>query len=86
MQKQYRNLTEDEIQKLQSAGSTASNWQDVFVTTDFSNYTISNVNFTGKVYLSSGITLVDISDLGASGKTSFANGTRGGCYEGRWRT
>ena len=78
MQKQYRNLTEDEIQKLQSAGSTASNWQDILVTNDFSNYTICNVNFTGKVYLSSGITLVDISDLGTSGKTSFANGTEVG--------
>ena len=78
MQKQYRNLTEDEIQKLQSAGSTASNWQDILVTNDFSNYTICNVNFTGKVYLSSGITLVDISDLGASGKTSFANGVEVG--------
>ena len=78
MQKQYRKLTEDEIQKLQSAGSTASNWQDVLVTTDFSNYTISNVHFTGKVYLSSGITLVDISDLGTNGKTSFANGTEVG--------
>ena len=78
MQKQYRKLTEDEILKLQSAGSTASNWQDVFVTTDFSDYTISNVHFTGKVYLSSGIILVDISDLGTSGKTSFANGTEVG--------
>lgn len=78
MQKQYRNLTEDEIQKLQSAGSTASNWQDVLVTTDFSNYTITNVNFTGKVYLSSDITLVDICELGTSGKTSFANGTEVG--------
>lgn len=78
MQKQYRKLTEDEILKLQSAGSTASNWQDVFVTTDFSDYNISNVHFTGKVYLSSGITLVDISDLGTSGKTSFANGTEVG--------
>ena len=78
MHKQYRNLTKDEIQKLQSAGSTASNWKDVLVTTDFSNYTISNVNFTGKVYLSSDITLVDVSDLGTSGKTSFANGTEVG--------
>ena len=78
MQKQYRKLTEDEILKLQSAGSTASNWQDVFVTTDFSDYNISNVHFTGKVYISSGITLVDISDLGTSGKTSFANGTEVG--------
>ena len=78
MQKQYRNLTEDEIQKLQSAGSTASNWQDVLVTTDFSNYTITNVNFTGKVYLSSDITLVDICEIGTSGKTSFANGTEVG--------
>ena len=67
MQKQYRNLAEDEIKKLQSAGSTASNWQDVLVTTDFSNYTITNVNFTGKVC-----------ELGTSGKTSFANGTEVG--------
>lgn len=78
MQKQYRKLTEDEILKLQSAGSTASNWDDVLVVTDFSNYHICNVNFTGRVYLSSGITLVDISDLGTTGKTSFANGVEVG--------
>ena len=78
MQKQYRNLTEDEIRKLQSTGSKAYNWQDVLVASDFSNYTISNVNFTGKVYLASGITLVDICELGTSGKTTFANGVEVG--------
>jgi len=78
MNQNYRNLTKDEIQNLQAAGSKAVNWADVLVATDFNNYTISNVNFTGKVYLSSDITLVDICDLGTSGKTSFANGTEVG--------
>ena len=78
MKKTYRNLTEEEICKLRSEGCTAASWNDIMVVDDFLGSDICNVAFTGKVYLSSNITLRNIADLGSTGKTSFGNGTEVG--------
>ncbi|HLP04572.1 MAG TPA: DUF4954 family protein [Paludibacter sp.] len=47
----YRALTEKEIATLTVYGCTAGNWKDVMVAADFSASYISNVHFSGKVFL-----------------------------------
>lgn len=74
----YRVISAEEIATLQDNGCKATNWNDIMVAENFTDYRIDNVNFTGKVYLASGITLSDIKDLGTTGKTAFGNGTEVG--------
>src|SRR5665647_323041 len=47
----YRNLTEKEIATLTVYGCSAENWNDVQVVDAFSPAFVSNVYFSGKVYL-----------------------------------
>lgn len=69
-----RTLTSQEIQILQQQSCTATDWQLVQVDEPFMPQLISNVCFTGRVYLGIGVTLRNISDLGSTGQTTFANG------------
>jgi len=47
----YRNLTRDEIEKLEKQGCKSENWSQVSVIHDFVTDTISNVTFSGNVRL-----------------------------------
>lgn len=70
----YRNLSTSEIQQLQSNGCTAIDWSEVCIEDPFFAEKIHNVNFTGRVYLDSGVELFRVANLGSTGETSYANG------------
>lgn len=69
-----RNLTPSEIQQLTQQCCTAADWQLILVDEPFQPSLITNVHFTGRVYLGVGVTLRNLSDLGSTGRTTFANG------------
>lgn len=69
-----RTLTASEISLLQQQCCTAADWSAVLVDEPFQPSLIVNVRFTGRVYLGSGVTLRNISNLGSTGHTTFANG------------
>lgn len=69
-----RILSPSEIECLQHQFCTARDWSSVLVADGFSTENISNVHFTGRVYLGKNVTLRNISDLGSTGHTTFANG------------
>lgn len=69
-----RTLTPQEVSSLQQQGCTAHDWSQVQVSECFDPSLISRVNFTGRVYIGSNVTLCNISDLGSTGHTTFANG------------
>lgn len=73
-----RNLTPQEVSTLQQQSCTATDWQLVLVDEPFQPALIQNVAFTGRVYLGSGVTLRNISSLGSTGHTTFANGVEVG--------
>ena len=70
----YRALTDLEIAQLQSQGCSAADWGSVCVKAGFSADKIRQVNFSGKVYLGSNVTLQQVSNICGQGETSFANG------------
>ena len=47
----YRNLTTEETATLKAQGNRATNWNDIFVTSDFDATLLSGNLFCGKVYL-----------------------------------
>ena len=47
----YRNLTTEETTTLKAQGNRATNWNDIFVTSDFDATLLSGNLFCGKVYL-----------------------------------
>lgn len=71
----YRRLTTEEIELLKSQGCRAINWCNVWVKEGFLSKKISNVNFTGKCYLGVNVIMENVSDLGTTGDTTYANGT-----------
>lgn len=73
-----RTLTSSELSQLQQQGCSATDWQLIQVDEPFQASLIHNVHFTGRVYLGSGVTLRNISDLGSTGHTTFANGVEVG--------
>lgn len=70
----YRALSDQEIAQLQSQGCTAADWGSVCVSAGFCADTIRCVNFSGKVYIGSNVTLQQVSNICGQGETSFANG------------
>ena len=70
----YRSLTSSEIKTLQDQGCSAKDWADIQVADPFVLSQVSNVRFTGKVYLGANVTLDNIRNIGTSGNTTFANG------------
>ena len=70
----YRSLTSSEIKALQDQGCSAKDWADIQVADPFVLSQVSNVRFTGKVYLGANVTLDNIRNLGTSGNTTFGNG------------
>lgn len=70
----YRALSDREIAQLQSQGCTAADWGSVCVSAGFCADTIRCVNFSGKVYIGSNVTLQQVSNICGQGETSFANG------------
>ncbi len=54
-----RNLTQEEVSTLCSAGCRAENWQSVFVDDNFDATTINNCRFEGRVEIEGGVTLAD---------------------------
>lgn len=73
-----RTLTPQEVSILQQQSCTATDWQLVQVDEPFQPALIQNVCFTGRVYLGSGVTLRNISSIGSTGHTTFANGVEVG--------
>ena len=53
----YRSLTSSEIKALQDQGCSAKDWADIQVADPFVLSQVSNVRFTGKVYLGANVTL-----------------------------
>lgn len=70
----YRALSDLEIAQLQSQGCTAADWRSVCVSAGFSTANIRCVNFCGKVYIGSNVTLQQVSNVCSEGETTFANG------------
>lgn len=54
-----RNLTQEEVSTLCSAGCRAENWQTIFVDDNFDATTINNCRFEGRVEIEDGVTLAD---------------------------
>lgn len=65
VQPQYRNLTETEIDQLQSQGNYAQDWNNLMVSNEFCCRLVRNNNFYGKVYLGSigTDTIVDANEM-----------------------
>jgi len=70
----YRALSDQEIAQLQSQGCTAADWRSVCVSADFRAGNIRQVNFSGKVYIGSNVTLQQVANICGQGETTFANG------------
>lgn len=70
----FRALSDQEIAQLHSQGCTAADWGSVCVSAGFCADTIRCVNFSGKVYIGSNVTLQQVSNICGLGETSFANG------------
>lgn len=50
---EYRKLTSNEIEILESHGCSAANWEQVHVTSDFDTQALKNVKFSGSIRLGS---------------------------------
>jgi len=89
--KKFRNLTPAEIARLETAGSSAEDWNAIFVTEDFSASQIANSRFGGTVRIGSGAHVSDsvvrnytlgdravvenVTALECRRRSSFGNGT-----------
>lgn len=70
----YRVVSDQQIAQLQSQGCTATDWGSVCVSADFCAEKIRQVNFSGKVYIGSNVTLRQVCNICGEGSTTFGNG------------
>lgn len=70
----YRSLSAQEIAQLQSQGCTAADWGSIFVSADFCADAVCQVNFSGKVFIGSNVSLTRIGNICGQGFTTFGNG------------
>lgn len=89
---EFRNLSEQEIQRLAELGNRADDWRKVVVTDDFTPETVSGCRFRGKVAIGSRVVIEDsaienyeigdgsvirsVTALECRRRSSFGNGTR----------